>query len=267
MANSSLKIMVLSSTGLIILCVVFFVIAAIYASVGFGGGSSYLAILALMTVSFFTMRSLAVICNIVVVGGSTYWFLKNKYFEFRSFWPFVVSSVPLAFIGASFRLTERIFFLILGCVLIAAAVFLIWQTQKIGKSQDDDLKKYPIVVSLLLGASIGLISGLVGIGGGIFLAPILYYLKWGVASKVAALASFFILVNSLAVLGGLIYAETFALPLWGTIFMALSVFAGGQIGVRYSLKKLSAKKIKLLTAVLVLIVGVRVLLVNGLSLL
>lgn len=258
--------MILSTTSLVILCLVFFAIAAIYASVGFGGGSSYLAILALMTVSFFTMRSLALICNIVVVSGSTYWFIKNKHFELRRFLPFIVSSVPMAFIGASFKLTQQIFFLILGIVLIAAALFLIWQTQKLDKTMDDRLKQYSVVFNYVLGAGIGLISGLVGIGGGIFLAPILYYLKWGAPSKVAALASFFILVNSISALGGLIYAEVFDLPLITTIVMIISVFTGGQLGVRHSFKKLSAKRIKQLTAILVLIVGIRVLLVNGLSL-
>jgi hypothetical protein len=258
--------MILSATGLIITCIVFFAIAVIYASVGFGGGSSYLAILALMAVSFYTMRSLALLCNIVVVSGSTYWFIRNKHFDLRRFVPFVLTSVPLAFIGASFRLTEQIFFLILGFVLIAAALILIWQTEKHPSSKEKHFKQYPEVINYLLGAVIGLISGLVGIGGGIFLAPILYYLRWGISSEIAALASFFILVNSIAAFGGLIYAKVLHLPPEVAVFMVLSVFIGGQLGVRFSFKKLSAKRIKQLTAVLVLIVGIRVLLVNGLSL-
>ena len=256
----------LTGVSILVLCVVFFVIALIYASVGFGGGSSYLAILALFTISFFTMRSLALVCNIVVVSGSTFWFIKMGHFKIREFFPFVVTSVPLAFVGASFKLTEQIFFSILGVVLIAAALFLFWQTEKFAKVQRETINKYPETINYVLGASIGLLSGIVGIGGGIFLAPILYYLKWGTPFRVAALSSFFILVNSFSALGGLIYNSTFELTIGPAISIALCVFIGGQIGVRYSVKKLSATRIKKLTAILVLIVGIRVLLINGLSL-
>jgi uncharacterized membrane protein YfcA len=116
-----------------------------------------------------------------------------------------------------------------------------------------------------LGAGIGLLSGLVGIGGGIFLAPVLNHMKWDKSIKIAALASFFILVNSVSGIAGLLTTGTFELPLVEGIGLAFAVFIGGQIGIRLSLNKLSGKGIKMLTAILVLLVGIRVLLVNGLQ--
>tara|TARA_R110002012_G_scaffold299067_1_gene497897 strand:+ start:96947 stop:97678 length:732 start_codon:yes stop_codon:yes gene_type:complete len=243
------------------------VIAVLYGSVGFGGGSSYLAILALLAVSFFTMRSLALVCNIIVVVGSTYWFIKKGHFKIADFFPFVITSVPMAFAGASFKLEEQVFFVILGGVLIIAAIFLIWQAKNYSGFEREVTKKYPAFIHYILGAGIGFVSGMVGIGGGIFLAPILYYLKWGTSVKIAALSSFFILVNSISGLGGLFYSQTFNAPVSMLIALGLAVLTGGQVGVRLSFKKLSPSGMKVITAVLVFIIGVRVLLVNALNIL
>jgi uncharacterized membrane protein YfcA len=257
--------MVLSFTSSIILCILFFVVAVLYASVGFGGGSSYLAILALVAVSFFTMRSVALVCNIIVVIGSTYWFIKKGHFKIVDFLPFIISSVPMAFLGASFKLNEQLFFVLLGIVLMIPAIFLIWQTKTFSRLEGENTTQYSPFINYILGASIGFVSGMVGIGGGIFLAPILYYLKWGTPVKIAALASFFILVNSISGLGGLFFSETFNAPVPILVGLGLSVLIGGQVGVRLSFKKLSPSAMKVITAVLVFIVGVRVLLVNGLN--
>ena len=258
--------MELGVASLALLCILFLIIALIYSSVGFGGGSSYLALLALMSVSFYVTRSLALVCNIVVVGGSIYWFLKNRHFKLSEFLPFVVTSVPMAFLGASYKLTEQVFFLVLGIVLVLVALILFWQTTHLEVLEREPIKTYPNWINYFLGGSIGLLSGLVGIGGGIFLAPVLYYLKWGPPTKIAALASFFILVNSISALSGLIYSDDFKISFGAAIFLGLSVFIGGQLGVRYSFKNLSSKTIRRLTALLVLIVGVRVLLINALAL-
>ena len=120
-------------------------------------------------------------------------------------------------------------------------------------------------MSYLIGAGIGLLSGIVGIGGGIFLAPILHHLRWGKPIKIAALAAFFILANSISGLAGLYIADTLEVS-WPTTFvLLLAVVLGGQLGVRFSLKKASPKTIKIGTAILVLIVGLRILLIKGLG--
>lgn len=256
--------MLLSIESLILLSIGFFVVSTMYSSVGFGGGSSYLALLTLVLVSFFAIRSIALICNLVVVSGSTYLYFKHKHARIKDFLPFILTSIPMAFIGASFRLKEEVFFIILGGALIISSLFLIWQTSGIKLSEPT--KVYPTYLSYLIGAAIGLLSGLVGIGGGIFLAPILNHINWDKSIKIAALASFFILVNSLSGLGGLFVAGTLELPWVETLVLGLTVLLGGQLGVRLSLKKLSAKGIKRITAILVLVVGIRVLLVNGLGL-
>ena len=258
--------MLLTIEGLVLLCIGFFVVATLYSAVGFGGGSSYLALLTLFLVSFFAIRSIALVCNLVVVSSSTYLYFKHGHARLKDFLPFVITSIPMAFLGASFRLKEDIFFIILGTALIFSSIFLAWQTFSI-KSREVNNNPQPKYLGYLIGGGIGLLSGLVGIGGGIFLAPILNHINWDKSVKIAAMASFFILVNSISGLGGLVWSNTLELPLIETLVLVVTVFLGGQLGIRISLRKLSAKGIKRITAILVFVVGVRVLLVNGLSLL
>ncbi|MFS4492355.1 sulfite exporter TauE/SafE family protein [Maribacter sp. 2308TA10-17] len=257
--------MLLTVPELVLLMLGFLVIATLYSSVGFGGGSSYLALLALVFVSFFAIRSTALICNLVVVSGSSYLYWKKGHLDFKKFLPFIVTSIPLAFLGARFRLSESTFFIILGAALIISSLALIYQTFKGSKSEEVN-PNYPPYVTYLLGAGIGLLSGLVGIGGGIFLAPVLHHMKWDKSIKIAALASFFILVNSASSVGGLLTKGTFEFPWIEGAGLVLAVFIGGQIGVRLSLSKLTGNGIKVVTAILVLLVGIRVLLINGLQL-
>lgn len=256
--------MLLNNEELLLLCLGFFGIATLYSAVGFGGGSSYLALLTLFATSFFAIRSIALVCNLIVVSGSSYLYFKNGHAKLKDFIPFVVASIPLAFIGASFKLEERVFFILLGLSLIASAMVLAFQTFMISLNSKET-KSYPSYFNYVMGGFIGLLSGLVGIGGGIFLAPILNHFKWKSAIKIAALASFFILVNSISGLGGLLMNNTLELPWKETMFLAIAVFLGGQLGIRISLKKLSSKGIKRVTAILVLAVGIRVLLKNGLG--
>lgn len=248
----------LSIESLVLVCIGFFIVATLYSSVGLGGGSSYLALLALLLGGFFAIRSIALICNLIVVSGSTYMYFKNGHANVRDFLPFVVTSIPLAYLGASFRLDEYVFFIILGCSLVLSAVFLGWQTfsQNNGSEQ---VKTYPKYLSYILGGGIGLLSGLVGIGGGIFLAPVLNHLRWDTAIKIAALASFFILVNSLSGIAGLVQGDMLELPWKETTSLAISVLLGGQLGIRISLKRLTPNGIKSVTAVLVFAVGIRIL--------
>ncbi len=246
------------------LCMGFFVVATLYSSVGFGGGSSYLALLALFLTEFYAIRSIALLCNLVVVSGSCFLFYKKGLFEIRKFLPFVITSIPLSFLGASFRLNENVFFIILGITLIVSSAALVIQTLN-NRHKTEIHRKYPVIVNYFLGGVIGFLAGLVGIGGGIFLAPILNHLRWEKSLTIAALTSFFILVNSISGLSGLVLNDTFQVPVTYAIVLMFVVLLGGQLGTRITLRKLSGNGIKRLTALLVFSVGIRVLLVNGLQ--
>ncbi len=246
------------------LCIGFFFIALLYSSVGFGGGSSYLAILTLVVTSFFMIRSTALLCNLTVVTSSCWIYYKKGHLQLKKFLPFISTSIPLAFLGATFRLKEQVFFTILGIALVSSALALTYQTLK--KEANFKPKVYSKPFLYILGAGIGLLSGLVGIGGGIFLAPILNQLKWDKPIIIAALASFFIWVNSIAGLVGLVSAGTLEIFWPDIILLLISVLLGGQLGVRISLGKFTAKAIRLITAFLVLMVGLRVFISNGLEL-
>lgn len=258
--------MLLSNENLMLLCFGFFIIATLYSSVGFGGGSSYLALLTLFLSGFYEIRSIALICNLVVVSSSTFLYFKHGHAKLKDFFPFILTSIPLAFLGATFKLSEQLFFIILGLSLIISSLALVIQTLK-KRIDKDYAKKYPAYFSYGIGGVIGFISGLVGIGGGIFLAPLLNHFKWNSAIKIAALASFFILVNSISGLGGLVASGTLELPIKEAIVLIVAVFIGGQVGIRISLKRLTPNDIKRITAFLVFIVGMRVLLKNGLEVL
>ena len=241
-----------------ILLISFFLIALIYSSVGFGGGSSYLALLAQ---PFFLLlpdviRPTALLCNIIVVTGVTLIFYKQGKVDWREIWPFLIASVPMALVGGLWKLEQRPFFILLSATLLVAS-FLLWiQPAKMNKP-GESLRR--VETKIALGGAIGLLSGLVGIGGGIFLSPILHLMNWSEAKKISALASVFILVNSISglagqwVRGGLHFEVAFILPL------LLSVFVGGQIGSRLGAIKFNPMYIKRITALLIFVAALNIL--------
>lgn len=238
---------------------IFFFIALFYSSVGFGGGSSYLAILSLFLTDFYEIRSTALVLNICVVSIGTLMFIRHRVFNFKLFWPFMVFSTPLAFLGAQLRLSQTIFFLILGSALILSGVFLIlkYLQKKIESREFSNPKKF------MLGGFVGLLSGISGIGGGIFLSPVLNILKWANPRIIASLASVFILVNSVAGLVGLNVAGTFQIN-YDLIFqLIIAVVLGGSIGSYLSSKRFNLKFLGILTAILVFYVGLRLILMHG----
>ena len=254
----------MSTDELLLLIIGFLGIALLYSSVGFGGGSSYLALLVLLVDNVAFVRTTALLCNLVVVSGSVYWYSRRGHIRLRKFLPFLLISVPMAYLGASFRLSEQSFYVLLGVTLIASASLLFWRSWHL--TAQATTRAYPAQLAWWLGGGIGLLAGLVGIGGGIFLAPLLNHLRWDHPVRIAALASLFILVNSAAGLVGFASAGSLQIESTATAALLVAVLVGGQLGIRMSLRLFSGRQIRLVTAVLVLIVGVRVLLVNGLSL-
>jgi len=247
------------TTTVLILVASFFTIALVYSSVGFGGGSSYLAILGQ---SFFMLspaevKTTALFCNIIVVVGGTIIFYRERKVSLTEFWPYLVMSVPMAYLGGYWRLEDRAFYILLGSTLIIAA-FLLWlQPEKIEKDKKAISETMP--AKLFLGGSIGFLSGLVSIGGGIFLSPILHFLKWSEPKKISALASVFILVNSIGGLAGQFQRGIPPIELSFLIPVLLAVFIGGQIGSRLGARKFNPLYIKRITAVVIMVAGVNIL--------
>ncbi|MGI8583932.1 MAG: sulfite exporter TauE/SafE family protein [Chitinophagaceae bacterium] len=237
----------------------FFVVAIIYASVGFGGGSSYLAILALFGLPFKEIRLIALICNIIVVAGGTIIFIKNKQVNWKKILPLALVSVPMAFLGATIKLSQDTFFVILGCSLIVAAILLWLKTRRGDVENVMTPGKYSYIRDGFLGGSIGFLSGMVGIGGGIFLSPLLNLIKWDTAKKIAATASVFIFVNSVAGIAGQLTTLQADLNYTRIVLLCVAVFLGGQLGSRMGAIKFNPLVIRRLTAALVFVAGVEVL--------
>lgn len=241
-----------------LIVLLFLVIAFVYASVGFGGGSSYLAVLALYHFPFQEMRLTALICNVIVVTGGVILFFKNKQINWRKILPLTLVSVPMAYLGATLKISEETFFIILGITLIIAAV-LLWIKSDYKIPSDTNAEEKPAVVkNALLGGGIGFLSGLVGIGGGIFLSPLLNLMNWDTARKIAAASSVFILVNSISGIVGQVSKLPSHIDFSRIGILCLAVLVGGQIGSRMSLKW-NPLIIKRMTAILVLIAGINVL--------
>ncbi len=238
----------------------FFVIAFVYASVGFGGGSSYLAILALYAFSFTEMRLIALICNIIVVTGGTIIFIKNNQVNWKKILPLALVSVPMAFLGATIKLSQKTFFIILGCSLIVAAILLWIQTRRMAKKNLAVKNKSNYLRDGFLGGSIGMLSGMVGIGGGIFLSPLLNLIKWDTPKRIAATASIFIFANSIAGIAGQLTTFPVDFNVTRIVLLCIAVFVGGQLGSRMGAIKFNPLVIRSLTAALVLFAGIEVLL-------
>ncbi|MFP3597020.1 sulfite exporter TauE/SafE family protein [Chryseobacterium sp. SIMBA_029] len=236
----------------------FLIIAFVYSSVGFGGGSSYLAVLAMYSLPYQEIRITALICNVIVVVGGVYIYIKNKQVDWKKILPITLVSVPMAYLGAILKISQETFFLILGITLVIAAV-LLWVKTDVKKEENSvEASKPAILRNSFLGGGIGFLSGLVGIGGGIFLSPLLNLLKWDTPRKIAATSSVFILVNSISGIFGQVSKLSVDIDYFRILSLCLAVFMGGQIGSRMSLKW-NPLIIKRVTAVLVLVAGINIL--------
>jgi len=232
----------------------FFLIALLYSMVGFGGGSSYLAILILAGLTYETIPPLALLCNLIVVTGGFIHFYRAGYFNLNRVLPFVIASIPMAYWGGKILISDDVFSLLLGFSLLAVAVRLF--LPDISKTEVRQVSgKQEWLVGLPVGALLGFLAGVVGIGGGIFLSPILLLMRWVNVKQAAAAACFFILVNSIAGLAGQATKGVFHLEM--IVPLGLAVLIGGQIGSRLGSFHLPKKNLARILAVLVLYVSVR----------
>ncbi|MEP3224481.1 MAG: sulfite exporter TauE/SafE family protein [Parasphingorhabdus sp.] len=245
------------------LALLFFLTATLYASVGFGGGSTYIALLALAELDYRLLPIIALLCNIIVVLGGSLRFQRNQLINWAKIWPILILSVPAAWIGGRLDIDQTSFLILLGVSLAAAGLLLLAEPLfQTARALKDDHWVRSRWFSPLTGAMIGFVSGLVGIGGGIFLAPILLLTRWGDSRHVAAAASIFILINSISGLIGQMMkgqwtqADAILLDYWP---LFLAVLVGGQIGSVMASKALPEQWIRRLTAILILYVALRIL--------
>ena len=241
---------------MIILSILFFVTAILYASVGFGGGSTYLALLLISGVPYFIFPVIALSCNIIVVSGNCFNYIKAGNLNLKLLIPYLIGSIPLAFVGGSLPIEKWLFEILLFLVLTIAGILLLLNF----RSYDDKEERYrkvPIIISILIGGILGFISGVVGIGGGIFLSPILFLIKAGRPKHIVTTASLFILINSLLGIIGQLTKNVVISEIPNYWFLLLAVLIGGQVGNFLNLKIFSTRILALITAGLVLFVAIR----------
>ena len=184
-----------------ILSILFFVTAILYSSVGFGGGSTYLALLLIWEIPYHVLPVIALCCNIIVVSGNSFNYTKAGNLNLRLLLPYLVGSIPLAFIGGSLPV-EKKFFEILLFIVLTLAGFLLFFKFRSYENNNETYRNIPKIISIIIGGILGFISGVVGIGGGIFLSPILFLIKAGRPKHIVTTASIFILINSISGISG-----------------------------------------------------------------
>ena len=239
-----------------ILSILFFVTATLYSSVGLGGGSTYLALLLIWGLPYTIFPIIALSCNIIVVSGNCFNYIRAGNLNFKLLVPYLIGSIPLAFIGGSLPVEKKIFEILLFIVLIIAGCFLLLNF----KSYDDKEKSYkniPYLISIIIGGILGFISGVVGIGGGIFLSPILFLLKVAKPKHIVTAASLFILINSIFGIMGQLTKNSVLNEVQDYFYLLLAVLIGGQLGNYLNLKIFTNRLLALITAALVLFVALR----------
>ena len=238
------------------LSIIFFFVAATYASVGFAGGTSYLALLTIYDVEYLLIPIIALTCNIIVASGNCFNYIRAGNLDLKFLTPYFLGSIPLAYIGGKFQITKDFFQILLFCCLTISSLLLLIQARQY-KLTNQIIKKIPFFVAILIGAIIGLVSGIVGIGGGIILSPILFNLKAAQPNKIVMAASLFILINSISGFLGQIQKINDISQLQPYLYLPLAVLLGGQLGNFLNIKILKSHILALLTSLLVLFVAVR----------
>lgn len=243
----------------LILAALFLLTAVAYSSVGFGGGSTYNALLVLSGVDYRVIPAIALSCNILVVTGGVYHYVRAGVLSLKHLLPFIVLSVPMAWLGGRLHVSEQMFIGLLGFSLLVAAVQMLIRTRSAETQSSYGAISFWMVAGGT-GGLIGLLAGITGIGGGIFLAPLIYIFRLAPARTVAGITSGFILVNSLAGLSGQLMKGGGSAPLEGWMEawpLFIAVIIGGQIGSRLGAYHLPEIWVKRLTAVLIFYVSAR----------
>lgn len=240
---------------LILLLVLVFLVAAAYASVGHGGASGYLAVLSFFGLAPAVMAPSALLLNLLVAGLSFLSYFRAGFFVFRLLWPFLLTSIPFAFVGGLIVVSSRVYMLLLSGVLIFAALRLILVASN---AQEESFVRPPSLwVALPIGAGIGLLSGIIGVGGGIFLSPLLILLRWADAKRTAAVSAAFIWINSLAGLYGHLMGKQVD---WsGLVWLVGAAFAGGLLGSWLGAERLRGLWVRRTLGVVLLLAAVKLL--------
>ena len=239
------------------LSILFFVTAILYSSVGFGGGSTYLALLLIWGVPFTIFPIIALSCNIIVVSGNCFNYIRARNLNLKLLIPYLIGSIPLSFIGGSLNIEKQIFEILLFFVLLIAGCLLLINFNSYD-DKDKSYKNIPYFISITIGAILGFVSGIVGIGGGIFLSPILYLLKVARPKHIVTLASLFILINSIFGIAGQLTKEIYFEEIYPYFYLLIAVLIGGQIGNYLNLKIFPTRILALITSILVIFVAIRV---------
>ncbi|MFZ1799115.1 MAG: sulfite exporter TauE/SafE family protein [Chitinophagaceae bacterium] len=230
-----------------------FSVAFLYSSVGHGGASGYLALMAFFSFAPETMRPTALILNLFVSLTAFIQYYRNGHFRWKLFWPFAIASIPAAFIGGLIVVDAKLYKMILGVLLLFPVVRL----GGLKFSEEKNKKEQGLLPSLIIGGLIGLLSGMIGIGGGIILSPVILLLHWANMKQTAAVSALFILVNSLAGLAGL-FTKSFEIRpemLW----MIVVAFIGGLAGSYLGAKKFEGAFLKKVLAVVLLMASIKLL--------
>jgi len=239
--------------------IAFFFIALLYSTVGHAGASGYLATMALLSFPPAMMRPAALALNIIVALVTSIRFYQTGHFSWRLFRPFALSSVPMAYLGGSLTVHAAIYKVLVGIALLFAAIYLLVRTRATSDGTEG-VKQPGTTASLATGAIIGFLSGLTGVGGGIFLSPVLLILNWAGLRKAAAVSAAFILLNSLSGLAGYLHKGG-ALPqnlgLW-----SVAVISGGFIGSTLGATRINSPVLRALVGVILVIAGVKLVMIR-----
>lgn len=243
----------MDTATLILLCVAIALVAFLYSSVGHAGASGYIATMTLFGIAATTIRPTALVLNILVATIGSFQFWRAGHFSWKLFWPFALLSVPAAYLGGYLQPSASILRILIGIVLLFSAARLFFR--KRDPEQTTPPSK-PIAVGV--GAGLGLLSGLTGTGGGIFLTPLILFCKWAVIRQAAAVSALFILVNSI---GGLVgyFTATHSMPTLG-IYLAIPAIIGGTIGSYLGSKRLPPRGIAIFLAIVLTIAGCKLIL-------